>query len=44
MADQTPPGTTLALMREMGLIEEEITRRKTFLEFGPDDMEQLQGL
>jgi rsbT co-antagonist protein RsbR len=44
MADQTHPGTTLALMREMRLSEDEIARRKTFLEFGLDDVEQLQGL
>jgi rsbT co-antagonist protein RsbR len=44
MADQTQPGTTLALMREMGLSEEEIARRKAFLQFGAADMERLHGL
>ena len=44
MAEQMQPGTTLALMQEMRLGEEEITRRKAFLEFGPDDIEQLHGV
>ncbi len=44
MADHTQPGTMLALMREMRLSDEEIARRKTFLDFRPDDVEQLHRL
>jgi len=44
MAEQRQPLPTLALMREMGLSEEEIARRKAFLEFGDEDVEQLRGL
>ncbi len=44
MADQRQPITTPALMREMGLTEEVIARRKAFLEFRAEDVERLVGL
>ena len=44
MADPRQPRTTLALMREMGLTEEVMARRKAFLEFGDEDVERLQGM
>ena len=44
MASQTHPTTAPSLMREMGLSEEEIARRKAFLEFGDEDVERLRGL
>ncbi|HKA54822.1 MAG TPA: protoglobin domain-containing protein [Candidatus Binatia bacterium] len=44
MAEQRQPLPTLALMREMGLSEEEIARRKAFLEFGDEDVERLRGI
>src|SRR6185369_13286066 len=44
MAEQRQPMATLALMQEMGLSEEEIARRKAFLEFGDEDVERLRGL
>ncbi|MBI3795754.1 MAG: STAS domain-containing protein [Deltaproteobacteria bacterium] len=44
MADPRQPRTTLALMREMGLTEEVVARRKAFLEFGAEDVERLRGL
>jgi len=44
MADPRQPRTTLALMREMGLTEEVMARRKTFLKFGAEDVERLRGL
>ncbi|MEW6298425.1 MAG: hypothetical protein AB1671_11885 [Thermodesulfobacteriota bacterium] len=33
MAEQTHPSTTLSLVRELGLTEEEVGRRKAFLDF-----------
>jgi hypothetical protein len=30
-------------MRELGLSEEEIARRKAFLDFGDEDIERLHG-
>jgi rsbT co-antagonist protein RsbR len=44
MAEQRQSMATLALMQEMGLSEEEIARRKAFLEFGDEDIERLRGL
>src|SRR5581483_2328224 len=44
MADQTRPSVTLALMREMGLTEETLARRKAFLELRDEDSERLRGL
>lgn len=44
MADQIQAGTTLALMREMGLSEDEIARRKAFLEFRAEDAARLEDL
>jgi rsbT co-antagonist protein RsbR len=44
MAEQRQPMATLALMQEMGLSEEEIARRKAFLQFGDADVERLRAL
>ncbi len=44
MAEQTQFLTKQSLMREMGLTEQEIARRKAFLLFRDEDVEHLRGL
>ncbi len=44
MAEQMHPSTTLSLLQELGLTEEEIARRKAFLDFHEEDVERLRGL
>ena len=44
MGDRTQPVTQHSLMQEMGLSDQEIARRKEFLEFRDEDAERLRGL
>jgi rsbT co-antagonist protein RsbR len=44
MAGQTQPAMTPSLMRELGLTEEEIARRKAFLDFTAEDAARLGAL
>src|SRR6266568_6616565 len=44
MVDRTQPVTQQSLMQEMGLSDQEIARRKEFLEFRDEDAERLRGL
>lgn len=44
MAEPVAPPGKGSLLQEMGLTEEEIARRKEFLEFGEQDVQALRGL
>src|SRR2546422_8001896 len=44
MGDRTQPVTQHTLMQEMGLSDQEIARRKEFLEFRDEDAERLRDL
>ncbi|MCS6926007.1 MAG: protoglobin domain-containing protein [Candidatus Binatia bacterium] len=44
MGEPRHSSTTLALMQELALTEEEIARRKAFLEFHDEDVQRLQEL